>query len=172
MTSEVIECPTKSANAERTSHKAQEKMMTGIWKTWIDIWGWAMVGAGVLFALAAFPQTDFLARFFYETVDWPSTKTIVFDPIDYRLSVGLIGAIMIGWSLMMVGMIRLGHIYGRPIWQVLTTGFVAWWAIDSAMSVMLGFPINAVSNTVFLVFYLVPILGSGVLKPTSAAAMA
>jgi hypothetical protein len=153
-------------------HQAQEMMMTGLWKTWIDIWGWAMVGAGVLFALAAFPQTDFLARFFYETVDWPSTKTIVFDPIDYRLSVGLVGALTIGWAIMMVGMIRLGHIYGRPVWQVLTTGFVTWWVIDSAMSVMLGFPFNAVSNTVLLVAYLIPIMASGVLKEPKSAATA
>ena len=142
--------------------------MTGIWKTWITVWGWMMVGAGVLFSLAVFPAMDLLPRFFYETVDWPNNNTVVFEPIDFRLSVGLICAITIGWALMMVGMIRLAFIYGQPVWQVLTNGMLAWWAIDSAMSVMLGFPINAVSNTLIVGLYLVPVLASGVLKSASA----
>ena len=77
----------------------------------------------------------------------------------------------IGWSLTLAGAIQAAHLLGdqaRPVWVLVTASLVAWYAIDTTLSVATGFGLNAIPNTIFLVVFLLPIIRSGVLKTLSS----
>jgi hypothetical protein len=137
--------------------------MTGFWKTWMIVWCWMVFGFGVVLALAAFPGPDIAAALFYDLVEWPLDGAVTFEP-RARFTVAILGAVTIGWALTIFGMIKAAETVGPPVWRALTTALVVWYVIDSALSILTGVPVNAVSNTVLLVTYLVPVLASGVLQ--------
>ncbi|MDZ4760010.1 MAG: hypothetical protein SGJ21_02935 [Alphaproteobacteria bacterium] len=125
----------------------------------MTVWCWMTLLLGLLFALAALPATDGGARLFYDAVDWPIDGAVIFDP-QMRFTLGVLGAVMMGWALTIFGMVKAADILGAPVWRALTGAMVAWYVLDSAISVFTGFPINAVSNTVFLATYLLPVLAT------------
>ena len=55
-------------------------------------------------------------------------------------------------------------------WRGIAAGVCAWFAIDSTISVVTGFPLNAVSNTLIIAMLLAPVPGSGVLHKVAATA--
>jgi hypothetical protein len=46
----------------------------------------------------------------------------------------------------------------------MTGAILVWWGVDSSISVALNTPGNAISNTGFLLLYLIPVFASGVLR--------
>jgi hypothetical protein len=136
--------------------------MTPFWRTWLRVWCWATFGFGAVLAAAAFPALDGPTRWFYDLVHWPLDGQSSFDE-NVRFTCGVLGAVMIGWALTIFATVDAAEKLGAPVWRALTTAMVVWYVIDSAISVATGAPVNAVSNTVFLITYLAPILASGVL---------
>ncbi len=53
---------------------------------------------------------------------------------------------------------------GAQIWREITAAISVWYVVDCAISLGTGFPLNAVSNTILIIGYLIPVLGSGVLS--------
>ncbi|MDX2235577.1 MAG: hypothetical protein NW200_13855 [Hyphomonadaceae bacterium] len=146
--------------------------MTGFWKSWMTIWCWMTLGFGVLFAGAATPATDAGARLFFDIVDGARHDPALFDDPAMRFAQGLIGAIMIGWAMTLFTAVRAADLAGPAVWRGLTGAVIVWYAIDSAISVGTGFPINAVTNTLFVAGFLAPVVGSGVLRAHARAATA
>lgn len=136
--------------------------MTGFWRSWMQAWCWMTVGFGVVFALVAFPATEGPARMFYDLIYWPLDGQAVFSE-DTRLSAALLGAVMIGWAIAIFGLVEAADAVGASAWRWLTASITTWFVIDSTISVASGVALNALSNSVFLVTFLIPILGSGVL---------
>lgn len=143
--------------------------MNGFWRSWLQVWCWLTLGVGVMFALGAAPAADGGVRLFYDVIYWPADGQSPFGE-EVRLTAALLGAVMIGWAITIFGLIAAAEQVGASAWRTLTLGVVAWWAIDSAISVALGAPVNAASNTLFLAGYLAPVLASGVLRLRSAQA--
>jgi len=141
--------------------------MTGFWKTWLLVWCWATMGIGALFAAAAVPALEGGVRLFYDTIYWPIDGASPYGP-DVQLTAALLGAVMIGWVIAVLGLVSAADTVGAPAWRTLTLSIVVWYVIDSAISVALGAPLNALSNTGLLVTFLVPIIGSGVLQSGGA----
>ncbi len=137
--------------------------MTGIWRLWIRAWCWAAVGLGLLFALGAFPATDFGARLFYDVIYWPVDGQSPFDA-DMRFTSGILGCIMLGWAVLAFGVVSFADQLGASAWRWLTASVTVWYVTDSIISVLAGVPMNVAPNTGFYIFYLVPVLASGVLK--------
>jgi hypothetical protein len=137
--------------------------MNGFWKNWMAAWCWATAGFGVILAAAASPATEMPARLFYDLIEWPLDGNVAFEART-RFTAAVLGAVMIGWAITIFGMIKAAETLGAPVWRALTTAMVVWYVIDSALSVLSGVPVNAVSNTVFLVTYLAPVLATGVLS--------
>lgn len=136
--------------------------MTGFWKAWMQAWCWVVIGVGAMFALAGFPATDIGARLFYDVVYWPIDGASAFDA-DMRFTVSILGCVMIGWAITLMGLVDAAGLAGRPAWRSMTAAVLVWYLIDSTLSVLTGVPVNAVSNTGFLLTFLAPVLGSGVL---------
>ncbi len=81
-----------------------------------------------------------------------------------RFGIGLQGALTLGWGLTMMALIEAAKTLDAPVWRKLTLALVVWYVIDSAISIATGLALNAVSNTVLMAGYLIPVLASGVLK--------
>jgi len=139
--------------------------MTGLWKTWITLWCWGVIVFGAVLALAAFPATDTIARTLFGVIGGVPDGVALFEPLGMRFSVGLMGAVTLGWGFTVLFLLPTMHAAGAPAWKGLTAALAIWFVIDGAISVATGFALNAVSNTVLMTAYLVPLLASGVLKP-------
>lgn len=71
-----------------------------------------------------------------------------------RLGAGIYGGLMAGWGLtlmLLARKVRLGRAAG--------IGLLTWWVVDSASSIALGYPLNALSNTGFLLLFAPAVLG-------------
>ena len=76
------------------------------------------------------------------------------------------GAVSMGWALTFYAAFSAAAALGaqgQPAWRAVTVAVVAWYVIDSALSVATGFALNAVPNTLLLAGYLLPVWRSGVL---------
>lgn len=141
--------------------------MTPFWRNWLEIWCWAMVAFGALFAACAIPALDGGTRLFYDLVYWPLDGASGFDE-GTRFTCALLGAVTMGWALTIRALVHAAHQLGAPVWRALVGAMLAWYVIDSAISVASGVAVNAVSNTVLVAALLAPILVSGVLGGRAA----
>ncbi|MFN5271301.1 MAG: hypothetical protein ACK5DN_14230, partial [Hyphomonadaceae bacterium] len=77
----------------------------------------------------------------------------------------ILGAVMMGWSLTLLTLVQTAVTQPHlSLWRPMTGSILVWWVVDSSISVGLNTPGNAISNTGFLLLYLIPVLASGVLK--------
>jgi pheromone shutdown protein TraB len=138
--------------------------MTGLWKTWITLWCWAVILFGAVLATAGLPALDGIARLAFSVIGSADAGPDYFNPPGMRFSVALMGAVTLGWGFTILFLLPAIHAAGAPAWRGLTAAMVIWFVIDSAFSVTTGFPMNAVSNTALVIGLLVPLLASGALK--------
>lgn len=139
--------------------------MNGLWKTWITLWCWGVVAFGVVLASAGLPGADGVARALFGLLGGVPAGADFFDATGMRFSVALMGAVSIGWGFTMLFLLPAITAAGPSAWRGLTGALLIWFAVDSALSVATGFWLNAVSNTVLLAAYLIPLFASGALKP-------
>ena len=143
--------------------------MTAFWRNWLKVWCAAVLLFGVLLAGAAFEPTSGPTRFVLRLLGGP--PDLAFDQ-THRFGMALLGAVTIGWAITLFATIdaalRLGPA-GRPVWRTLTIAVVAWYVIDSGLSIATGYGLNALSNTLFLVAFLIPVRASGAtsVKPST-----
>lgn len=138
--------------------------MTGLYRSWLNIWCVTMMASGMIFVLAAFPATDIFARLFYDFVYWPLDGQSGFSNAA-RPTIAIVGAVFWAFAVLLQGVVKIAlDDPASPLWRVLTISVLVWWLVDSAASVICGIPVNAVTNTILLVTFLVPTIGSGVLR--------
>lgn len=138
--------------------------MRGLWKSWMTVWCSGVLVFGVVLALAAVPGLSGPPRLVLAVISGDRAGGALLDQPAMQFAFGLQGALTIGWALTMFGMIRLADVAGAPVWRPLTFGLTVWYVIDSAISVITDFPGNAVSNTLLMATYLIPVLATGVLR--------
>jgi len=142
--------------------------MSRFWRNWMIGGCWAVGLFGVILAASAFEATAGPTRLLFGLLN----DQIAFDPDPpLRFSLAVLGAVTVGWSLTLAAAIGAAHQLGdqaKPVWVLVTASLVAWYAIDTTLSVVTGFGLNAIPNTIFLVVFLLPIIRSGVLKTLSS----
>jgi hypothetical protein len=138
--------------------------MTGIWKNWMTVWAWGVVAFGVLLTTGAFPGADGLVREVLVLFgNLPDGGTIL-EERAMRFAVGLMGAVTMGWGLTIAFLLPVISAAGSSGWRALTLALAIWYVVDGLISVTTGFAANAVSNTALAIAYVIPVLGSGVLR--------
>lgn len=72
---------------------------------------------------------------------------------------GVTGAVMIGWSVALLGLAR-GPVRRREpwAWTTLAASVTVWFVLDSTLSAVMGFPGNVVLNTVLAIAFWIPLL--------------
>jgi len=138
--------------------------MANFWKNWLTFWCICVGLFGLLIVGGVSDATDGPLRALLHI--WGGS--IPYDPDAHnRFAYGLLGAVTIGWSFTLYASFKAAMMLGdagTPIWRIIVTGALLWYAIDSTISVATGFWMNAVSNTVILALLFVPLLASGVLR--------
>ena len=139
--------------------------MTDFWKNWLNLWSFAVTIFGAVLALAAFAPTDGLARIVFASFQNPMPGDI---DMLHRFSIGLMGAVTMGWGMTLYVAFQAIHLadraHGPRIWRNLTLAALIWYVIDSSISVATGYWLNAVSNTLFIALYLIPLLRTGAMR--------
>ncbi|MEO5937882.1 MAG: hypothetical protein ABIQ43_02605 [Sphingomonas sp.] len=142
--------------------------MTDFWRRWLIAWCLAVMAFGLVLAGAGFEATSGPTRIAYGLLG--PGHTLIFDP-TLRFSIALMGAVTLGWGMTMLGVVVAGRDLPTDatvrLWRAISVGVVSWFVIDSSLSIATGFPLNAVSNTILLVAYLIPMRGIGTLNQNS-----
>lgn len=139
-----------------------QKWMT-VWCGAVGLFGLVLVGSG--WSATSGPITA--------VMELMNGSELVFD-LPLRFSLGLAGAVSLGWSLTLVAVVRVANRLdpglNQTLWTGITASIAVWYVLDSSVSVATGFWPNAVSNTAFLVVFLVLVVSSGVLRGQSGTA--
>ena len=141
--------------------------MTSFWKNWLRVWVVGVAVFGLVLCGAAFADSDGAARIVFELFDNPMPGN---PDALHRFALGLVGAVTLGWGLSMGVLFEI--LFDTPRdraargWRAFTVAFLLWYVVDNAISIATGFWLNAVSNTLFLLAYLVAVVASGALRKT------
>lgn len=138
--------------------------MTQFWKAWLTVWCFGVLVFGALLVTAAVPGFDGAIRGLVILFSGGSVDAAALDQPIVRFGLGLQGALTIGWALTIFPLLRAADALGAPVWRALTFAMLVWYVIDSAISIATGVALNAVSNTVLMVAFLIPVLASGALR--------
>ncbi len=78
------------------------------------------------------------------------------------------GAVTIGWGLTFRVAFKALNLpdpaQAAPLWRKLTLFALIWYVVDSYISIATGFWLNAVSNTILMALYLIPLFKSGAMR--------
>lgn len=87
-----------------------------------------------------------------KAIDTPAVREYL------RLPYMVLGAVMAGWSLLMIQIVR-GPLKGESpwAWTFLVRSLSLWFVLDTGMSLVLGYPAHAVFNIPFAVALGVPL---------------
>jgi hypothetical protein len=143
--------------------------MSGIWRTWLNLWAGAVVVFGIVLAGGGLDATDQPVGLLLTLLgggggapEWTA---------HLRFGVALMGAVTIGWGITFSAAFMAAHRLGdaaAPIWRMITVAVAMWFLIDGALSIATGFALNVVPNTALLIAYLVPVLATGALSSRSS----
>jgi hypothetical protein len=141
--------------------------MTDFWRTWLTLWCWVVGAFGALLALGGIPATSGPSAYLLTLMG--GTPVTFNAPLHF--AVALMGVVTAGWAATMYFAIRAADrlgARGADIWRGLLLSILGWYIIDSGLSIATGFALNAVSNTLLLIGFLVPLFRSGVLRPATS----
>jgi hypothetical protein len=139
--------------------------MTSFWQNWLKLWAWAVIIFGVVLASGAFVATEALVRPIFDLLGnhFPTEPDA-----HHRFSLGLMGAVTIGWGLTLLGVFKaifgLTRDSASPFWRAVLVATLGWYLIDGYISYATGFTLNIVSNTLLLALLLIPLFKSGALR--------
>jgi hypothetical protein len=143
-------------------------MTRTFWEHCLHAWVWMTIGFGLLLSGAGVPGFDAGAGLFYQIVSAGTVDASDFDAPGMRISVALVGAVMLGWGCAMLAVWRARGA-DPALWRGLSRAILIWYVVDSALSVVTGVPINALTNTLFVALFLMPAVKLGFFSRETAS---
>jgi len=126
-------------------------------------WRWLLVFtfAVILFGLCLLFLPDVLQSVFNSIIygDAQATQAFGAEAVRYiTFSFGISGAVMVGWMVlvlyMLYGSFRRGEAVG---WNSIALSIGVWYVLDSAFSGLIGYPVNILLNTGFVIGFVIPL---------------
>jgi hypothetical protein len=127
-------------------------------KTWLLVSSAIILGLAPIFFLATLPQGSGLATAMIDLADWPLDGGSVFAGSELRFVSALTSGFMAGWGITVL--LLSVWVYDQApeaVRKTVLTGMLAWFATDSAGSVLSGYPVNALFNIGFLLLAVGPL---------------
>ena len=116
---------------------------------------------GLLPILSIFPMTQEPWRLLFDLLSWPlDNNPAQFTDTERQLS-AVLGGVLCGWAWLLYKLAN-PEVFNPSIRKFMIQSTWVWFILDSAGSIVAGLPLNAVSNVVFLLMLLIPLLA---LKP-------
>ncbi len=127
-------------------------------KTWL---AWLQVVLVLLFLYSlVLVFAGGVARSMFSAFGFGPSDAINTDEVrDYlELPFMVLGAVMAGWTFMMLQIVR-GPLRDGAAWALpaLTRSLVLWFVLDTGMSLVLGFPAHALFNIPFAIALAIPL---------------
>jgi hypothetical protein len=139
--------------------------MTKYWQNWFSVWAIFVALFGLILAGGAFAATDGLTSALFNLFGNPLPADI---DAHHRFAIGLMGAVTMGWGLTFFvafgALFALEPAKAAPIWRNLLVVALVWYIVDSTISIATGIWMNAVSNTVVMALFLIPLFKSGAMR--------
>lgn len=138
--------------------------MSGFWRNWLAVWCVAVGVFGALLVGGGLEATSGPTRLIFDILNGPMELDL---NAQMRFSLAVMGAVTLGWAVTAAAAIQAAILLGEratPIWRLLLGSVMAWFVIDTAMSIHTGYGVNAIPNLVLLATFLLPIIRSGVLQ--------
>lgn len=142
--------------------------MSAFWRAYFGVFCASLVLFGAVLSAGAFAPTSGPVALLVTYLSGGTEAS--FDPA-LQFSLGLMGALTIGWAVMIYGVMRVAFTLGtqgRPLWDAITAGLISWYVIDGICSIATGFGLNIIPNTALAAMYLVGVTQSGALKRLQA----
>lgn len=118
----------------------------------------AVVGVGLVLALAAHPATAGITTLLADVIFWPFDGQPTLDAPAARLLAAISGGVIVGWgALLWMVATRILPLDPALAATLVRASLIAWFAVDSTASILAGAPLNVVLNAVFLAAFLVPL---------------
>lgn len=140
------------------------KEMNTFWQKWLDCWCIAVGLFGALVAGVGFASTDLGGRAWLHVIG----NYDLLDPDrGMRFGIGILGAVTFGWAASLFVAFRATHKLSGdqgPIWRAYAGALLLWCVLDSSISIHNGFTVNAVTNTLFLAGFILPLMRAGYLS--------
>jgi len=148
--------------------KGESQMTNKTAALFLKVNGLGTIIVGFLLALVAFPPLAAPGIAMIDFVDWPVDGAVDLDRISRTLSAvsgGLTAGLGACFLFLVAPLVERGDPLARS-GGALT--LLIWYGIDSAGSIAAGAPLNAVTNTLFLMLLLVPLLLAGKRVPEAS----
>ena len=126
---------------------------------WLQAASVITIGFGLLIAAAAYPSTSAPVEFLTDLIFYPVDGAEQMAGKEIRLLNAICGGVMFGWGIMLY--LTATKVYpqhpklGR---QLILTGIVSWFIVDSAGSALSGAPLNVLFNSGFLLMFCLPLI--------------
>jgi hypothetical protein len=124
--------------------------MSLFWKNWLVAWAVFVTLFGLVLAGGGWAPTDGPTRLILQIL---GGTTFPGDDRTFRISVGLMGAVTFGWGLTALAVVRYvaeDPATRRVLLGPVTLAMIAWFVVDSPLSILNGFALNAVSNVLII----------------------
>ena len=125
------------------------------WITWLQV----VLALLFVYAITLVFAGSFAGQLF-SALGFGPPASIDTDAVrDYlRLPFMVLGAVLAGWSLMMIQLVR-GPLRDGSDWAlpVLIRSLVLWFVLDTGMSLVLGYPMHALFNVPFALALGIPL---------------
>jgi hypothetical protein len=132
--------------------------------SWLRFWWYwlVIVTCGLtIFGLSLVILPDFMHSVFNAIFFSTSQAQTTFSEVAnsyMKFLYGVLGAVLIGWSMtlffILAGPFRRGQ---SEAWYTITGSILIWFMLDTPFSLSTGFWQNAVLNTMFFVFFVIPL---------------
>ena len=130
--------------------------MSNFWRSWLDIWCYLVIIFGAVLCGAGIEGYEGVSDTLFRFLNLNTAP--VFNEVE-RFSIGLLGAITMGWGLTLLYYIRMAHnnYEGNRVWRQLVFVMLVWYVVDGYISYRTGFTLNIASNTILALGLLFPL---------------
>jgi len=123
----------------------------------IRIGGWLMIGFGAFMAACNLPSLGAVLTWLLDLVLLTPPAAHIAQPAT-RLLTAIAGGIVVGWGVLVLGLAGApAETHPALIRKLLIRGYITWFLVDSAGSVLVGAPFNVIGNAAFLALLLWPL---------------